>query len=54
MSKLEKGGAHYRVNTHTQGEPWGGEGGALACPSASPYLPVVGAGSPVAVLGMAR
>jgi hypothetical protein len=25
------------------------QGGALACPSASPHLPVVGAGKPVAV-----
>jgi hypothetical protein len=30
------------------------EGGALACPSASPHLPVVGVGNPVAVLGLAR
>jgi hypothetical protein len=30
------------------------EGGALARPSASPHLPVVGAGNPVAVLGLAR
>jgi hypothetical protein len=30
------------------------EGGALAGPSASPHLLVVGAGNPVAVLGLAR
>jgi hypothetical protein len=30
------------------------EGGALAGPSASPHLPVVGAGNPVAVPGLAR
>jgi hypothetical protein len=30
------------------------EGGALACPSASPHLPVVGVGNPVAVPGLAR
>jgi hypothetical protein len=30
------------------------EGGALARPSAFPRLPVVGAGNPVAVLGLAR
>jgi hypothetical protein len=30
------------------------EGGALAGPSVSPHLPVVGAGNPVAVLGLAR
>jgi hypothetical protein len=30
------------------------EGGALACPSASSHLPVVGAGNPVAVPGLAR
>ena len=29
------------------------EGGALAGPSASPHLPVVGAGNPEAVPGMA-
>jgi hypothetical protein len=30
------------------------EGGALASPSASPRLPVVGVGNPVAVQGLAR
>jgi hypothetical protein len=30
------------------------EGGALARPSASPHLPVVGAENPVAVPGLAR
>jgi hypothetical protein len=30
------------------------EGGTLASPSASPYLPVVGAGNPVAVSSLAR
>jgi hypothetical protein len=32
----------------------GPEGGALAGPSASPHLPVVGVGNPVAVLGVTR
>jgi hypothetical protein len=30
------------------------EGGALASPSASPHLSVVGVGNPVAVLGLTR
>jgi hypothetical protein len=52
-----------RVSTHIESSnaaPAGGasaaapEGGALAGPSASPHLPVVGAGNPVAVPGLAR
>jgi hypothetical protein len=45
---------------YVAGAPAGGataaapEGGALASPSASPHLPVVGAGNPVAVPGLAR
>jgi hypothetical protein len=30
------------------------EGGALACPSASPHLPVLGAGNPITVSDLAR
>jgi hypothetical protein len=43
-----------RVGADRRRSGGGPEGGALAGPSASPYLPVVGAGNPVAVPGLAR
>jgi hypothetical protein len=49
---------NYKLHLHLA--PAGGvaaaapERGALAGPSASPHLPVVGAGKPVAVPGLAR
>jgi hypothetical protein len=48
-------GSKYRETAPAAGAPAAApEGFALACPSASPYLLVVGAGNPVAVLGLAQ
>jgi hypothetical protein len=49
----------HKVNYHVHGarprrSAGGPRGGALARPSASPHLPVVGTGNPVAVPRLAR
>jgi hypothetical protein len=52
--------ANFHTHLDLASAPAGGaataapEGGALACPSASPHLPVVGAWNPAAVPGLAR